>query len=356
MLRMGDFWEIYYPQYAWGEKGAYQQKDYLFVSGQEDPRTPELGHVLSLGASNRVRLKEQYYYYDNVLDSLKTLGGLRGYAHGGETYHGYRGLILDGLRSKVDYLEILQYCVSEQPLMLKHYYHLLDMGVPVTAVAGSDFPWCGKDHSTGKPEKSSQIGNARFYTYTGKNFNYQIWKQGLARGNTFVSTGPVLDFTVNAQLPGKKLEVDKGTDLTITAHAYGHAAQHPLEALEIIGHGKVLARVTANDLKQSKDHLSIKLNLPANYGIWLAARCYAKDNGVAHTTPVYVSVGGKGFHNPETIDHYISLSEQYLQELENELDNKTDEAEYQLWRYRQGLIPRINEARQVLKSMKEKAE
>jgi hypothetical protein len=356
MLRMGDFWEIYYPQYAWGEKGAYQHKDYLFVSGQEDPRTPELGHALSLGASDRVRMREEYYYYDKVLDSLKVLGGLRGYAHGGETYHGYRGLILDGLRNKVDYLEILQYCVSEQPLMLKHYYHLLDMGIPVTAVAGSDFPWCGKDHSTGKPEKSSQIGNARFYTYTGKNFNYKNWKQGLARGHTFVTTGPVLDFTVNNQLPGEKIEVDKGTELTITAHAYGHASQHPLEALEIIGHGKVLARVTAEDLKQAKDHLTIKLNVPANYGVWLAARCYTANKGVAHTTPVYVSVGGKGFHNPSTIEHYISLSEKYLQELEEALQNKSHEAEYQLWRYQEGLIPRINEARQVLKSMKEKAE
>lgn len=355
ILRMGDFWEIYYPQYAWGEKGLYQQDDYMFVSGQEDPRTPELGHILSLGAHNRVRLKEEYYYYDYVLDSLKALNGLSGYAHGGEAYHGYRGLILDGLRNKVDYLEILQYCISDQPLMLDHYYHLLDMGFPLTALAGSDFPWCGKDHTRGKPERSAQIGNARFYTYTGKTLSYQSWKEGIRKGHTFVSSGPILDFKVNNRLPGEKIEADQSIMLTITAHAYGHSEQQPLESLEIVGHGKVLARVTANDPSQSTDHLSIELTIPAGQGIWLAARSYAANNTAAHTTPVYVNVDGKGFHNPATMSHYINLSEKYLQELEEALQNKSYEAEYQLWRYRSGLLQRIAETRQILQNLREKA-
>jgi hypothetical protein len=328
----------------------------MFISGQEDPRTPELGHVLSLGASNRVRLKEQYYYYDNVLDSLGILGGLNGYAHGGKTFNGYRGLILDGLRNKLDYLEILQYCASPEPLMIEQYYHLLDMGIPITAVAGSDFPWCGEDHSTGKPENSAQIGNVRFYTYTGAEFTYHNWKEGLSKGHTFVSNGPFLEFKVDNHLPGEKAEVGKGKILTITAQALGHSAQHPLQALEIIGHGKVLARVTAQDINQTSEQLSIELKLPAEQGMWIAARCFAADNGVAHTTPVYVSVEGGGFHNPATMAHYIALSEKYLQELENDVKNKTYEAEYQAWRYRSGLMLRIEEVRQILQNMKVKAE
>ncbi len=352
MLRMGDFWEIYYPQYAWGEAGVYMQQDYMFVSGQEDPRTPELGHVLSLGASDRVRLKEQYYHYDSVLDSLKSLGGLTGYAHGGETYNGYRGLMLDALRKKVDYLEILQYCISGEPLMVKHYYHLLDMGIPLTAVAGSDFPWCGKDHSEGKPETSSQIGNVRFYTHTEGELNYETWKKGLSQGNTFVSNGPVIDFKVNNQLPGSKIELKKSSKLSINAQAFGHSLQVPLQALEIIGHGKVLARVEAKDLQRGKEQLTLELNLPVREGIWLAARCYGEKGMVAHTTPVYVSVNGKGFHNPITLSDNITLSQSYLAELESALDNKTYDAEYQLWRYRSGLLLRIQEARQVLNELK----
>ncbi|MFC5537260.1 CehA/McbA family metallohydrolase [Rhodocytophaga aerolata] len=356
MLRMGDFWEIYYPQYAYGEKGIYQQKDYMFVPGQEDPRTPELGHVLSLGASDRVRMKEDYYYYDKVFDSLGILGGLNGYAHGGDSFHGYRGLILDGLRKKLDYLEILQYCASSQPLMQENYYHLLNMGIPITAIAGSDFPWCGQDHSGGKPENSAQIGNVRFYTYTGAEFSYSRWKEGLRKGHTFVSNGPILDFKVNNHLPGDKIEAEKGQMLTITAQAFGHSSQQPLEALEIVRHGKVLARVTAKDLKQTSGHLTLELKLPAEQGIWLAARCFAENNGVAHTTPVYVSVDGRGFHDPATIAHYIGLSEQYLKELENEIQHKSDSVEYQAWRYRSGLMLRIAEVRQILQTMRDRKE
>jgi hypothetical protein len=356
MLRMGDFWEIYYPQYAYGEKGVYQEKDYMFVPGQEDPRTPELGHVLSLGASDRVRMKEDYYYYDKVFDSLGILGGLNGYAHGGDTFHGYRGLILDGLRKKLDYLEILQYCSSSQPLMQENYYHLLNMGIPITAIAGSDFPWCGEDHSAGRPENSAQIGNVRFYTYTGGEFSYSRWKEGLSKGHTFVSNGPVLDFKVNNYLPGDKIDVQKGQTLTISAHAFGHSSQQPLQALEIVGHGKVLARATAKDLKQTSGRLTLELKLPAEHGIWLAARCFAENNGVAHTTPVYVSVDGRGFHDPATIAHYIGLSEQYLQELEKEIQHKSDRVEYQAWRYRSGLMLRIAEVRQILQDMRDRKE
>lgn len=92
MLRMGDFWATYYSQYSFGEVGAYLQNGYLLVSGQEDPRTPELGHVVGLGASKFVRFRDRYYLYDLVLDSVRSLGGVGGYAHQADTFHGYRGL------------------------------------------------------------------------------------------------------------------------------------------------------------------------------------------------------------------------------------------------------------------------
>jgi hypothetical protein len=352
MLRMGDFWETYYPQYAWGENGVYQKKDYLLTSGQEDPRTPELGHALGIGASDRVRYQKEYYYYDKVFDKLRELGGLGGYAHQAETFYGYRGLTLDGLRGKVDVLELLQFCASDKPLITNHYYHLLDLGIPITAVAGSDFPWCGKDHDKGPPERSARLGNVRFYTYVDGPFNYKSWKAGLAAGNTFVSSGPMLAFEVNGQLPGSKLPVSKGATLHITAHAYGHPSQVPLQALEIVGHGKVLGRISATDSGQSAEHLSLNLDIPAEQGIWLAARAYGNRTQAAHTTPVYVQVDGKNFHNPATAPKYLKLSKQYLQELKKDLKKKQTDPQYRAWHYRAGLERRLAETQQVIKSMK----
>jgi hypothetical protein len=351
LLRMGDFWETYYPQYAWGEKGVYQSGNYLLTSGQEDPRTPELGHALGIGAADRVRYRDEYYYYDNVFDRLHALGGITGYAHQGETFHGYRGLTLDGLRGKVDVLEILQFCASDEPLQAHHYYHLLDLGFPVTAVAGSDFPWCGQDHDRGPPERSAQIGNVRFYTYTGATLSYQTWKAGLMAGHTFVSSGPILDFRVNGHLPGDSLDIQPGDSLTITAHAYGHPEQVPLKRLEIISHGEILRQITADQPGQSAEQLSIRFKIPVSHGVWIAARCAAGPAQEAHTTPVYVTVAGDGFHNPRTMPHYLALSEQYLQELELELDRVRREPDHQASRYREGLQMRIAETRRVIEEL-----
>lgn len=352
MLRMGDLWETYYAQYDWGEKGVYQDKEYLLTSGQEDPRTPELGHALGIGASQGVRYKQDYYLYDKVFDRLHELGGLTGYAHQAASFHGYRGLTLDGLRGKVDMIELLQFCVSDQPLITDHYYHMLDLGIPMTAVAGSDFPWCGMDHESGPVSQSAQIGNARFYTYTDSVLTYNSWKEGLAAGHTFVSSGPILEFAINEALPGDRIDVDKGATITVNAKAYGHFSQVPLSKLEIVGHGKILGEVTVSDSGQSHDQLSISLDVPILHGMWIAARAYAKPQQVAHTTPIYITVNNGGFHNPETASKYLELSQQYLEELEEQLEVPGASPEHQAWYYKKPLRDRINATREIIDQLK----
>jgi hypothetical protein len=354
LLQMGDFWQTYYAQYDWGEKGVYQENDYFLTTGQEDPRTPELGHALGMGASEGVRYKEDYYLYDKVFDRLHELGGFTGYAHQAASFHGYRGLVMDGLREKVDVLELLQFCVSDQPLITDNYYHLLDLGIPLTAIAGSDFPWCGINHDSGPVSRFAQIGNVRFYTYTGQPFNYGTWKEGLAAGHTFVSSGPILEFFINDSLPGDHLNLSKGATVSIHAKAFGHPSQVPLSRLEIVGHGEILAQVSIDDPNQSSSQLSIALEIPAEQGIWIAARAFGKANQVAHTTPIYITVENGGFHNPITAPKYLALSEQYLEELESQLEEHSTDPQYRAWHFKIPLKERINETREVIEMLKAK--
>lgn len=355
LLWMGDFWATYYAQYAWGEEGVYREDEYLLTSGQEDPRTPELGHALGMGASDRVRNRREYYYYDQVFDRIRQLGGVAGYAHQGETFHGYRGLTLDGLRSKVDVVELLQFCADGGPLITEHYYQLLDLGFEATAVAGSDFPWCGRDHRYGfdvPREGAARIGNARFYTYVEGPLTYASWKAGLAAGRTFVSSGPVVSFSVDGHLPGDRYEVAAGTTVRVSAQAFGHPDQVPLRYLEIVGHGEVIRRVEVPEGAGAPDSLVVAFDLPVDRGIWLAARVGAGPTQFAHTTPVYVTAGG-GFHNPETVEAYLDLSEQYLRDLEQVIATPSDDPERQAWRYREGLQTRIDETRSVIHRLRE---
>ena len=301
LLQMGDFWAQYYAQYAFGEKGVYQEDGHLLVSGQEDPRTPELGHVIGLGASGFVRFSDRYYLYDLVFDGLRARGGVGGYAHQAETFHGTRGLTLDGLRGKVDVLELVQFCAPGGPLLTEPYYTLLNLGFPLTATAGSDFPWCGKPHD-GVGEipvhENARIGNARFYTYVGGPLTYAAWMEAVKAGHTFATTGPVLLLEVEGQRPGSTLDVRVGDSLRVQVTALGHAQQTPLDSVEIVVHGEVIVTVSSADEGQSRERITVEHMLPVRHGLWIAARATAGPMQVAHTTPVYVRVGSGGFHDP----------------------------------------------------------
>ena len=349
LLQMGDFWTTYYAQYAWGKSGVYQLEKHLLTSGQEDPRTHEIGHTILLAQDSSVRFNQQYYAYDRVFDRVHELGGLTGYAHQGMSFHGYRGMTLDVLQGKVDFLELLQFCVEDGPLHLDHYYHFLDLGYRLTATAGSDFPWCGKSSGW-----DAQIGNARFYTYVGETFTFDSWKKNFKAGHTFVSSGPMLDLKVNDNLPGSNLEVDRGSVVKIHAEAYGHPDRVPLQSLEIVAHGKVIGKATSSGPEQSSQRLYIEMELPIDKGQWIAARCRAGDLQMAHSTPVYVTINEGGFMNPETAERYLALSEEYLQELEDEISERDDRMDYHAWRYKKELEERISETRLILENIGDK--
>jgi hypothetical protein len=339
ILEMGDFWATFFSQYAFGEPGRYQEAGRILSSGQEEPRTPEIGHTISLGAREFVRMARDYYSYDRLFDRVHSLGGVTGFAHQGMSFHGYRGMVLNTIRGKTDFLELGQFCVPEGPLALDHYYHFLDLGFRLTALAGSDFPWCGRQYA--------QIGNARFYTYVEAPFTFDRWLAALKAGHTFVSTGPVVLLNVNGRLPGDTLDVKPGTRLRITAEALGHDAEAPLRSLEIVGHSKVLARSPAGN----RARLTADLELAPTHGMWIAAKCEAGAGQVAHTTPVYVTVNGDGFQNPGTVARNVERSEGYLKELENELANPTAGLDRQATRHRAELERQIAEARVRLKEL-----
>jgi tetratricopeptide (TPR) repeat protein len=354
LLQMGDFWsESYFSQYAWGQDGVYQIEERFLTSGQEEPRTHALGHTISLAADDFVRFPNEYYHYDQVFDRVRELGGLAGYAHQATSFYfrGYRGMTLDVLRGKVDFLEVLQFCggFTTEPMRTQSYYQFLDLGFPLTATAGSDFPWCGRGAGG-----QAQIGNARFYTRVDDVLTFEAWRESLKAGHTFVSSGPVIELEVNGALPGDELDVSRGSRLRISARANGHAEQVPLRELEIVGHGRVLRRVGAEAPGQSSSEITLDLEIPVEHGLWIAARCRAGDLQVAHTTPVYVKVDGGGFHNPRTAGHYLDLSERYLRELERELDRPVEDVSRQAWRYREGLEARIAETRAVIAGLRER--
>ena len=345
LLQMGDFWATYFMQYAFGAKGRYHEAGRWIATGQEEPRTPEVGHTISLGASQFVRFSSDYYSYDRLFDRVHELGGVTGFAHQGILFHGYRGMVLNTLRGKNDFLELAQFCASGEPVALEHYYMFLDLGIRLTALAGSDFPWCGRGPAYGLPGPPvAQIGNARFYTYVGGPLSFDSWFAALKAGRTFVTTGPMVLLTVHGRTPGDTLDVARGTRVRVSAEALGHPAQVPLTSLEIVGHGRVLARANGSNAAR----LTAELELPVDHGMWIAAKAAAGPAQLAHTTPVYVTVNGGGFENRETLGGHLDAAEKYLRDLEAALAAPGTSLDNQASRHREQLERQIAEARKAI--------
>lgn len=354
LLQMGDYFTTSFTQYAFGPAGRYEELGRWLVPGQEEPRTPEIGHTISLGASAFVRPRSRdYYLYGSTFDRVRELGGITGYAHQGATFHGSRGMTMDVVLGKIDFLELVQFCAPGGPLVTANYYRFLDLGFPLTATAGSDFPWCGRTKAFGAGEdEGPRIGDARFYTYVDGPLTFDAWLGALKDGHTFVTTGPMLELTVDGARPGSTLERGVGDRLQVAVAASGHAGDVPLSELELIVHGEVVRTAASSDAGQGVDRVHFTHEVPlGTHGVWVAARARGGPTQVAHTTPVYVRVDGTGFQNPRTMAAHLEASEAFLVEIETELATPGSAIDAQMSRTRDAVQQRVDEARAALASL-----
>jgi hypothetical protein len=289
VLRMGDSKETYFEQYGFGKEGRYAAGDYALVAGQEDPRTNVIGHTLQLNIQRPVHLPDRYYFYDLVFDEVHKQGGITGYAHIveplGSSFFVRRDLALNVPTRRVDFAEICEFGDIGEDI----YYEFLNLGFPLTASAGSDVPW------------GNSIGTSRVYAYTGEHLSPDAWFAALKAGRTFVTTGAMLEFTVNGQLPGSEIEAKAGDVLHIKASATGETVAP--RYLEIVAQGDVIRNAKPGTLE---------FDLPVRESTWIAARCAG-----AHTTPVYVKVNGQRFWKRAQVPALIAHRMQALKELED---------------------------------------
>lgn len=184
------------------------------------------------------------------------------------------------------------------------YYRLLNCGLRLAAGAGS---------ATGV--KQAPVGYNRAYVRVDAdatiNEFYEAWK----RGENFVTNGPILLLsTRSGKKPGSAIPfADGGGMVDLRVRAF---SDQPLKSVEIIVNGKVASTIEIDDQKR----VDASRQLRIEKGSWIAARSTARDGllteeemkayegqgtraafGVApsrlrfaHTSPIYVTVGGRG--------------------------------------------------------------
>jgi hypothetical protein len=271
LLAMGNIGAQYFAQPHYGPRGRASRGDYNLVNGQEDPRTGRRGHTIHLNIAERARDVERYFLYHELFARLRAGGSVSGYAHVGSDWFGESaGLALDVPFGIVDVVEVLQ----AYRLRIHPWYDFLNLGFRLTPIAGSDYPYI------------DPAGAVRFFAQIEGSLTPDAWFDAIRAGRTFVSNGPMLSFHVGAATMGEAVQIEPGESLQLHAQADVNPDLDEVERLELVVHGKVVAATNGPGRVEVEHRL-----IPAA-GCWVAARAVGSNRSVAHSAPVYVTVGG----------------------------------------------------------------
>jgi hypothetical protein len=171
------------------------------------------------------------------------------------------------------------------------YYRYLNAGYQLPLVGGTD-----------KMSSDVAVGQYRTYVYVppDQEFDYSAWCRNLRAGRTFLSGGPLLEFSVEGAQIGDTLQLpDGGGTVEVTATARSIL---PVHTLQIVRNGQVVAQA---DEPSGARELALRTTLGIDANSWLCARVSGPDyapvahhdtwsRGVfAHTSPIYIACGGQ---------------------------------------------------------------
>jgi hypothetical protein len=285
-LTVGNFLELQRQmhaavQYGFGRAAEARKGGYAIRSGHES-RNEFWGHINILGPERMIEPLSTGTMYANSPESYpfpgllfaagRKAGGVVGYAHFFERPQ-HSAIYLDAALGNIDFVEVFQFGV----LKTKPWYELLNAGVRVTGIAGSDFPvpFSGRKPW---PHWIPLLGPERALVKArpGEN-SYDAWARGVREGRVVVSNGPVVELDMS------------GNHATAKASFF-----RPLETVEIVRNGVVVASGAGPVVTATIDDSA---------SCWVAARVRARNEKGepelwGHTNPAYLLRGGEPVREP----------------------------------------------------------
>jgi hypothetical protein len=220
------------------------------------------------------------------------------------------------------------------PYSLSDWYRYLNCGYFVAAVGGTD-----------KMSANIAVGAGRTYALLEKDqpLTYPAWQSAVASGRTFVTFGPLVDFTVDGRPPGARLRMSKKggkVDVVWTAESLSI----PMTRAELIVNGEIRESESI-DSHSDAGHWTVELKGSS----WLAVLIRGRETPAnprrmsmrgqtasmtggdaelisAHTSPVMVEVEGSDFMaaaDAVTILQQIEGSLAYFETLGTRADTET---------------------------------
>jgi hypothetical protein len=193
---------------------------------------------------------------------------------------------MDVALGKIDSLDINW---GEPTVLL--WYRLLNCGFRLPASAGTDC-FLNRIHSR-------LPGSDRAYVKIDNSFSYGEWIRNLKAGRSFVTSGPLLEFTVDGKFLGDNVELPAPGTVSVRASATWRS---PLDRVELVYSGEVVATGQISD-----DRLTATFEHAVRIGRsgWVCFRAYAQDRTMAHTSPIYLTVAGKPAASEKDAQYFV---------------------------------------------------
>ena len=280
-------------QYAHGPDGIYREGDYILATGQENPRTNFLGRSIILGAHTPIHFPDQYLVYRLFWEQAREQNALSGHAHLGDGFPndvgGSYGLAVAVPHGLLNFIEVIQFSRA----FYDTWYDLLNLGFRVTPTAGSDFPCVG----------ANIPGRERFFVHLEGDLTYPSWLEAVRRGRTFVTNGPMVEFSINNSGIGEELSMQRPGSVSLEGSVHFDKTREDVFRLEVVENGTPVQSFPRTD---DSGEIRFKVDHQVQGSGWLALRASGEKidevthsglvrslgTSAAHSAPVYVTVEG----------------------------------------------------------------
>ena len=304
--------------------------DYQFFRGELDPlstserllyfneeyRPPFYGHIGLLNLREHLISPFTTGYEGTAIDSLypsntdifriaRKQGAIGGYVHpylrepSEGNYGVARGFPVDTALGTLEFLEVMS--GSDHLATARVWHRILNCGFKVTAVGGED--------SISNLHRTSLVGTNRTYAFLGPKLDWDVWIEAIRRGRTFVTNGPLLEFSLNGAEAGEEIHLpESGGRLKVRAAMQSIA---PVDKVEILNNGEVVATLP---LTEGSKRAETAQEIEVKGSGWYTLRAYAEKPThpiddrypYAETSPIYVYVGDRPIRSAEDARYFIT--------------------------------------------------
>ncbi|NTV84341.1 MAG: CehA/McbA family metallohydrolase, partial [Bacteroidales bacterium] len=167
------------------------------------------------------------------------------------------------------------------PYSLSDWYRYLNCGYFTAAVGGTD-----------KMHARMPLGAIRTYAKleNDSELTFEGWKDAVRKGFTFVTCGPLMDFSVDGKPMGSKIKVPDGGG-TFDVSWEAASITMPMSRVELIVNGEIRESVAVSPDK-GNGHWSVKLEKSSWMALLVRGHYYPERPEIiaAHSSPVMINI------------------------------------------------------------------